>query len=83
MLTRHLNVEPFVEGDRSTIRIVILAASGSIDRWELIGATKKEAFEWVSSEVKRLGLKSFELHWLRGLGSAYGLVFGKIRGQAG
>ncbi len=59
---------------------MILAASGSIDRWELIGATKKEAFEWVSSEVKRLGLKSFELHWLRALGGAYGLVFGRVPG---
>src|SRR5690349_16357840 len=73
LFTRRLNGGPFVEKDSSAIRIVILATSGSIDRWELIGATRKEAFQWVCSEVKRLGLKSFELHWLRALGGAYGL----------
>jgi hypothetical protein len=79
LLARHLNGGSVVESDRSAIHIVILAASGSIDRWILFGATKKEAFQWVSSEVKRLGLTSFELHWLRALGGAYGLVFGQVR----
>jgi hypothetical protein len=83
LLAQHLKGDPFVEQDRSVIHIVILRESGSIDRWELIGATKKEAFQWVSSEVKRLGLKSFELHWLRALGGAYGLVFGRVGEKGG